>query len=611
MQQGRNAIIYLVLAGIASWTGLAWIFPRFTDIYWPQHGDFYTPASIANLRLSPIHYRPIGILLDRLRGLLGVRLSIAAGHATVILNTALMGLLATSLRTEAKNMSWPAAGAFLTYALLLFSHPYFFTFSLWDFYSQAALTFTLLAITVYTSSSPTIWCYIVFTLFATLSFLTKETYGLSFLALLALKREDEAWNAWSERRVLTGAALVVGCFIIALLINRHLSSPFIAGSAEATAPYRLSLLPQSIFNQWRAYLMAGFGKTIVVNLLVLGALAHCDRRLAWNAGLFVLAGLAAWLPNSLLPNHYYAGYSWNGATLIFAPTLLLGHLSGAQDLRARRKLFTRGLALTSVWGFLIFKSVDVAQRKDNAWVLQQLDRQKNFYGDLIRLLRERGGDTPRRILLSGITFSFTPLEFPGAFLPERRAAQIELVAVRYGHAHEVAWRNAEKLSYITAAGANPQTFDEIWMVHENGFIQLNKKDRKVTLLPKISAVRAPLFPDLITTSEMSNSAQSFDCLRQEAMTLRRYREFEEAKVRLCQALALRPQDANTWFVLSLTLTDLGEEAGYAATRSIILSTNTEETKAWKQALSNMSGEEFGTLEARAAILSDPCNLKRD
>jgi tetratricopeptide (TPR) repeat protein len=122
---------------------------------------------------------------------------------------------------------------------------------------------------------------------------------------------------------------------------------------------------------------------ILILLLVL-ALLWRERKILVVAISFVAAGIAAILPNSLLPNHAIALYAWSAVPLLFAPVLIL----------PRRWLAMAPLlVLTCLWVWtnrVAYRSAgeqwEVAQEKVNERVLQSFAKIKHSDNGAYRLL---------------------------------------------------------------------------------------------------------------------------------------------------------------------------------------------------------------------------------
>jgi|GEM_PF-6027100 len=471
IQSSLNAIkelvvlIGLAIAGHA--LVLRFVFPGYYNPLWPHHHDFYIPVKLAQSALGFVDYlraaRPVGQIFFDAIGHLGIHGSILAVLGLVMLNCALTAALFR--RVVGIEMGWRFLLAFVAYVFLVFAHPYSYVFSTWDAFSQ--LSYTLLVVAAWCffrySTAPRSALLMVSVALALLGFLAKETYGLSALLLAAawflVKRQDGALRA-AIPTIAVGAALA-----IALLINSINGSQFTGGSEHANAPYRIVLTPLPLITEWARYAAVGLNPS-TLSLLLLVALAAFIfmRRVGhrrWLALLLPAAGALAWLPNSALPNHYFPGYSWNGAYLLFAPILLIVPLWQAGRVIPRLcSLMIIALALGS-------PVLSVNAYKNNAWTLEQENIQRNLLkalGGLSEILPTDGG--AQKVLVSGIDFPFSPFDkgLSMRMFPHTRNVQFDVVAYRPRQQTD----NTSGVRFVSPTEVDLSRYQRVWAFRSDG-----------------------------------------------------------------------------------------------------------------------------------------------
>ncbi len=115
-----------------------------------------------------------------------------------------------------------------------------------------------------------------------------------------------------------------------------------------------------------------------------------------------ISGALAWLPNSAIPNHHIAGYSYNGSYLIYAPALLLGTLWGAG-------FWARSCFLAIIIIVITSPLMSISRFASNSWDLEQQHRQKLLLLDIKSTLGQLSPDT-HTVLVTGIDFAFSPFD---------------------------------------------------------------------------------------------------------------------------------------------------------------------------------------------------------
>jgi hypothetical protein len=176
--------------------------------------------------------------------------------------------------------------------------------------------------------------------------------------------------------------------------------------------------------------------------------------------------MLAWLPNSVIPNHHYSAYSYNGSYLIFAPAMIFSTL-WAIDKQARRLL----LAISII--ALASPALSTGRYTTNKWILEQQHIQKRLLSDLAPMLQSPP-PAPRSVLVTGIDFSFSPFDHPLSLHSLGILGDTQFSVVTYAQ-HNDALRSCEPprtqpalVRFITPEVARCGAFDEVWMFRNNG-----------------------------------------------------------------------------------------------------------------------------------------------
>ena len=454
---------------------LDFVFPGYYRPLWPNHSDFYIPVALAHSGLGFFEYlqfpRPVGVIFFDAIGHLGIRGAMLAVIVVVLLNCALTAAL---FRRVAKiEISWSFFFAFAIYAFLVFSHPYFYVSYVWDAFAE--LSYTLLALAIWcfyryakTPHTPLLVASVALILF---SFLAKETYGLSALLLsmawFLAKRKDGALRAAIP-------ALAVGTTLaLALLINAINGSSFTGAANYAGSPYQIVLTPTSLLTQWGRYAVAGQNVLTISVLLLIALTTFVFMRASyqrWLAVLLPAAAALAWLPNATLPNHYYAGYSWSGAYLLFVPMLLVVPLWKCGRVARACSVAILILAVAS-------PALFTNAYKTNSWTLEQEARQHHLLQALQRLtsaLPSHVGPGPEQILVTGIDFPFTPFDHGLSMrsFPHGRDTQFDVLAYAPRGASVTAFPRLEAqpsgVRFISPSEVDLARYQQVWAFRSDG-----------------------------------------------------------------------------------------------------------------------------------------------
>jgi hypothetical protein len=359
----RTVIASAAIAFAAYVVSLALLFPGYVRPLAPHHSDLYIPAGlVAEPWVKMLPYpRPIAFVLLKLIGYFGVEGSIAVIIALVIAAVPLTVLLVERLTGRA-----PSLLAIAVYSLLLFAHPEFYFQHRHDALAAISYVIMLAAVLLWVGEK----YRIAFVLLAALA-LTKETYMASALILLA-GAARLTHRRLPVRQLAIGAAILVA----ALAYNVSRYHVYVSQSAE----YDASVNPLAVASGFWFYVRHLFTPAAAVL-----AIALSFRQ---AAALFLLAGLAALVPQSTLPNHLIEEYAWVAAPLVFASVLTAP--------RPRVAAIAAGIVVASYWPLYHSPARD--------WQLTQEKIGRNVLASLPSVRTTPG----RRVLVTGLASPFSP-----------------------------------------------------------------------------------------------------------------------------------------------------------------------------------------------------------
>jgi hypothetical protein len=413
----KNAVIFSAFVAIAwlmHFLALYFIFPGYYRPLSFQHSDFYIPASFAYSLSNNTTFlgllawpRPLFMWYYKFSGFFGHAGSVAWVVLIVFLNCVVTAFLIR--RLLGLKLDWRFAAWFALYCFLLFTQPYFYTFYSQDIGSQ--LSYLLLATGVagvfaLKDKHPMLmfgWMLLC----SSAAFLIKETYILGF-GLLAACWFLVYFKESKLKAFAPGLGLVIGA-ALSMLVSMLTKSIFVNLNARQGSDYEIELHPVSVIKELLSYAGQGITPLIVLALIAIGVqLYRSQRQYFLYFLLFIAFAFAAWLPNAVLPNHHYRGYSFNGLYLCFASVFFIAKL--AQD----RGHFTRGLwVAVALLALSPLSSIKAYKGSHNSWVLYQEEIQTNMlkgFTQAGRHLCEQGRE--QHILVTGITAPFHPFAFP-------------------------------------------------------------------------------------------------------------------------------------------------------------------------------------------------------
>jgi hypothetical protein len=455
--------ILFVLALAVYVISLRFVFPGYFDPLWPHHNDFYMPLARAAAPGAVLGYltgtRPTGFLFSWATGYLGLHGAILCTIIITLINTA--GTAFVFRRVSGLSWGWIYAFGALLYFGLAFTHPHFYIFYTHNMWDQLAYLLLLAGYGLYFRfwhRAPVLLAAAC-VLFFIIAFKAKETYGppaLIIFAAFILARYWQVRSLSAVRGHLAVLVILTASLLVSLAYARYVGSSFVSGG-DASSSYRIDASPASVAQEWLRYAKGGF-KWSSLALVLAGVAAAWLMN--WRIGLAalacLLAGTSAWLPNALLPNHYFSGYSWNGAYLYLLGVIPLVVLFG--------RLY-KGLVVVP---FLLAPAVvyeSQAEYAKNQWTLDQEASQRRMWQGIERVLEEQGTRS-RNVLVTGIILPFSPFFMPNAM--SYVAPDIHFDVVDYAGLRSSV--GTEQVRFVPPTDVWLEDYAEVWIIHPDGSV---------------------------------------------------------------------------------------------------------------------------------------------
>ncbi|KAB8054804.1 acyltransferase family protein [Janthinobacterium rivuli] len=448
-------LFFMLVAGaLIHAIALLYVYPGYYSPLLPNHTDYYMAAAMFQSPMWGFSYigwpRPFGFMLFNASGIFGITASIAIVVFVVLLNFALTAMLFR--RIFKIQMGWRYLVAYCLYVYFAYSHPYFYQFYTHDALSQFAYLVLLFGAWYWYRNAATLdrKNSAVIGITALLAFLCKENFGVA-VCLLAVG------IAWFEPRARLAALLVCIALILALGYNALIGSQFMGG---ASSSYNVVVSPASIWREWRTYMREAFGAVgggifllSIFFMIFYGKVNPLARKVA-----ILLFGAVAvlLLPNSLLPDHHYSGYSWAVSYFALLPLIYIFSLKVNWQVAGQIAL---GMAVLYV---------PMSLKKEygrSDWVVSQ----EHIQRDLLTGLREyaiadyRPG---RKILVTGLVFPFSPFEQPLSLQSKPYWRDTYYDVMRY--AKKPMDVHDSRVKFIIDPPADLSAYSEVWTFSKDG-----------------------------------------------------------------------------------------------------------------------------------------------
>lgn len=578
---------------------LRFVFPGYLSPIWPYHNDFYMPAAVAGGVETALSYwrwpRPVGMMFAVLTGNLGIRGSMAAVIFLTLVNVTLSAFIFR--RIALLDYSWQFMVGVLLYSYFMFSEPYFYVFYAQDSFAQLSFFLLLVGLIVYYSFStahPVVANLALFT-FGVVAFLAKETYCLSALGLAgAFFLFSPAERRWQSLLPLFSmlAALVL-CFAVGIAEK----SVFLGQVGDPQRnPYRVDVSPASISHEWWRYASGA------LNIATLAALALMVSA-EWRSGApfakrravlmvsCILAASVAWLPNAALPAHYFPGYSWNGAYLLFLPFLLSVPLfSSSWTGFARLLAVVAAVAASPI--------LDQQSYAGDAWVLQQETTQRNLLTSLFRLIDALPSDRPQRVLISGLSFPFSPFRYPDSLRRVLHGRSVQFAVVSYSNSADIT--GAANVKFLRPEEIELTSYDFVWAFGSDGSLisaSLGPESGSAADdSEQLSTRDYALFPDVANVVPQADPRRRTGLDAEALMSLGpvwlQYGQNSRAMTAFQRSSELAPTNPYPYFYMGSILKATGrkQEAMSAYSRAVALDDPNNRNEFFNQALEEMNHE---------------------
>jgi hypothetical protein len=389
-----------VIAALAYFFCLQFIFPGYFHPLYPHHDDFYFPPGLSYDGHSLVEKlqwpRPLGFLAMEVLGKLGLKGYLFVLVLVTLANAALTMSLAR--RIFGQPISWFMA---LAYCILLFAHPDFYVDYLHDAFGTLSYFYLILAMYAwysYRETNQARWPVICAMLILAIGF-TKETYFVSALVFWVI----QAYFCRGAQRRMSTLMLAGSCMFFAagLGANAYSMKFFLHLKTDATSPYHVSLAPAAVARGFWFYLSRLSHPAS--NMLAAGGIAVLYRRREQMimANALVVVGVCALLPYSVLPNHLDSMYAWTGAALAFSPVLFFSRPFNRQEIWRTAAVYAGVAALA----FLSIRT-STAQYDEHRWTIAQEKINRNII-DSYPALKGLDGSA-RKVLVTGLDMPFHP-----------------------------------------------------------------------------------------------------------------------------------------------------------------------------------------------------------
>jgi hypothetical protein len=470
--KAARGVLFFLFAAAIYWLCLRFLFPGYFAPLTPNHSDLYTPVGFLERPFLEVltYPRPLTYVVLRTSGLLGVE-----GSILVVVFAAIIAAMLASTMTVRWARARMSGLGLACYLILVFGHPEFYFEHRHDSPGVFSCALVLLAAEFWRRwLIEDRWRQLAgcFALVLALG-LVKETYFPSLLILLVTLMVAE--RQWRLRRVVPAFAGVCGLLGLSFLISAAGFRRWIPAGAES---YHISLAPTEVWGGLVYYLSHLFTWASGLAVLVSLAMLVRDRRKMVVGGGMTLAGIAALLPNSVLPNHLFEQYSWLAAPFCFAPLLLLAapEMAAAPDanggrepepdasgLQGWRRRYA-GLLVVSLTALSVWRYLPEYASTAHQWGITQELENRGIMASFVQLRRLPPGG---RVLISGVDtplnpwiqpdflkHEFGPHEWTVVIPIERPDAELPPVhpSVHLRHAAEV----------------NPAAFDHAFVYDERG-----------------------------------------------------------------------------------------------------------------------------------------------
>lgn len=308
---------------------------------------------------------------------------------------------------------------------------------------------------------------------------------------------------------------------------------------------------------------------IVISIFILGIVFGKAAPITLTAIMMSVAGSLAWLPNSVLPNHHFAGYSWSGAYLLFSPILLL-----PSAFRRGSWLIKTILAMLIIVIAVSPLTFSTTYAKEK-WTVDNQLRQRR----LVTGLRDQIKSIPSgqsSVIVSGLNKPFSPFDHWQSIFSLHPPEGFQFHVVRYptiGSENNVIWSAIGGIdampgvvTWITPGELNYDDTVNIWLFRSDGsLIQLEKSylhDWAYFGIKSLDLLRYPDLLDLVSSYNpdiATESDRGYALLKCGGIFLS-YNAIEKAETCLNKSAELIPENPYSHYFLGVALERQGKNA---------------------------------------------------
>lgn len=471
----------MLVAWFMHFIALYFIFPGHYNPLAYHHSDFYIATSFAYAPEGAFSFsnllnwpRPFCMWLLKFTGYFGLSGSIAWVVGVVFANAALSALLVKHCLKL--NVDRNFILCFALYCWVLFTQPFFYTFYSQDIGSQYSYLLLLCGSIAFIKleQRQLLLASVLLFVASTCALLVKETYYLAF-GLIYL-----CWFFYYLKqnflRALAPGLAVFVAGVISALVNFKTKSVFVNLEAEAGSSYQISIQPLSVLKELARYAYEGITPFLIVAFaLIIYQLHKSYKNKLLTLAAIVCGGFTvmSWLPNALLPNHHYEGYSFNG--FYISGLLLFFVLKMVQDKISFKSVLIILLILVV---FSPASSIPKYNSTRNTYVVAMEKIQKNIRAGLTKGTSQlKDAKQPVTVLISGISSPFHPFGFPQsirAFPYGDRANYIFVVPKDFPNNLGT---SMDLVKYIAAVDIEKQVYDQEWQFDDQGnLVAINVKN---------------------------------------------------------------------------------------------------------------------------------------
>lgn len=306
---------------------LKFIFPGYFNPLIPHHSDMLDyPYDIKSISVSSIFLRgsrPVGLILTGVFGIFGYKSVIISG---ILLSIGSLLIIIKIYEIEMKLK--PSLFAIIIYGLALFSNSGFYLNYSYDIYDTYALFLALTSILMFYyigNKKNKRLMFILISIVILASFMCKETYPIS-LGTFFLYKAVFSKNKENRENAVKILIVIVFSFILVMIQSSYAGSAFVSFTKNSSDAYHTSFELSKIFEILKYYLIgfANFPLILVMVVSLLGISIKNKYEIGEYA-IWLLVGIMAYIPYSILPNHVIPHYYYIGAPMGYSVLLLLNY----------------------------------------------------------------------------------------------------------------------------------------------------------------------------------------------------------------------------------------------------------------------------------------------